>query len=407
MSNYFYLCSRQLDTTVKISILLLFISKLVLEINNNLNRPQIIQCFKNFHRMKTRNYHTIFLIHHLYYLPQLTPIAKELKRRDKSILFLILSLDAKDKVKTTYDYCKENDLNPHLYSEQEQEFQCKFMFNAAHSFPNLNIQYEYSASISHGIGTKAGNYTAELNKHDLRFVEGEQRVRFIKDKFPNANCKVYNVGFAKLDDVFSYSTTDKNELIQSLSLDPGKKTILYAPTFYPSSIEKMSTKFPDDFKNYNIIIKPHFFSFEIKTYRHQVRKFNKWNKFKNVYLAGPEEFNLIPFMTISDLMISDESSAIFEFAALNKPVILNQDVKYRLTYRLFKSKIKKRMEGQMTQYKEVALIINHYKELKPAVKQELSNPENRALQRFEISESIVGKVDGKVSVRIADIIDSL
>ncbi len=353
------------------------------------------------------HFHTIFLTDHLYYIPQFIPIAKELIKRNHKILFLLLGKDAPDKNQIAYNYCEASGFNPHFYNEAEPPFSCEFLINGAHAFPTTPVNYKYCASVIHGIGTKAGYYTEEQSKHDIRFVEGEQRVRMIKEMFPDSPCQLYNVGFAKLDDAFTQSNTGKAEELNALGLDANKQTILYAPTFYPSSIENMPVKFPQDFNDYNIIIKPHFFSFEKKKYTHQVKKFNKWAKADNVYLAGPEQFNLVPFMTIADIMISDESSAIFEFAALDKPVIFNQDVKYRLTYRLFKSKIKKRMDAQMDPFKKVAATLQNYSELKDLVKQELAHPESRRKERKEITEQIVGTADGKVSERIVDIMEKL
>lgn len=352
-------------------------------------------------------HNTIFLIHHLYYIPQFIPIAKELLRRKKKILFLLLAKDSPDKNQIAFDYCRDNDFNPHFYNETEPTFNCDFLINGAHSAPTVKIEYKYSASVCHGIGTKAGYYTEEINKHDIRFVEGEQRVKMIKKMFPNSPCKLYNVGFAKLDEAYSQDNANKGEALEKLGLDPNKKTILYAPTFYPSSIENMPTSFPADFKNYNIIIKPHFFSFEKSKYRHQVRKFNQWDQAPNVYLAGPDQFNLVPFMTLSDIMVSDESSAIFEFAALDKPVVFNQDVKYRLSYRLFKSKIKKRMDAQMEPFKKVAASLENYKDLKQIIEFELANPDHKQKERNDITAQIVGTADGKVSGRIVNIMEEL
>jgi hypothetical protein len=362
----------------------------------------------NSNNLTSEKFHTIFLTHHLYYIPQFIPIAKELKKQNKSFLFLLLAMDSPEKNKIAYEYCTKQGFNTQFYNKNTKLYQCHFLINGSHSFPEQpNLSWDYSASVVHGIGTKAGNYTEELNRHDIRFMEGEQRIELLKKLFPNINCKLYNVGFAKLDEAFSFTLEDKNELFRTLNFNPGKKTILYAPTFYPSSIDNMPNSFPNDFINYNIIIKPHFFSFDKKTYHYQVRKFHRWKNYENVFLAGPELFNLVPFMTIADIMISDESSAIFEFAALGKPVILNQNVGYRWSYRLFKSKIRKRMDEQMDQFKKVAHVIQKYKDLRPSVEFELQHPEHKAIERKTITEQIVGRTDGHVSERIVTIMNQL
>ena len=353
------------------------------------------------------DYNTIFVTHHLYYIPQFLPIAKELIRRDKNILFLLLGHDAPEQTNIAVEFLKKNSLPYNLYDKNAPALSCTFMINGANTFPKINIKYKYSALVQHGIGTKTGYYIEEQNKYDIRFVEGEFRVNRIKELYPDIKTKLFNVGFAKLDEAFTIAPEKKKRLIEKIGLNTSKKTILYAPTFYPSSIDNMPETFPESFTDYNIIIKPHFFSFSKKKYRNHVRKFNIWNEYDNVYVAGVEEFNLVPFMSVSDIMISDESSAIFEFAALNKPVIVNRDVRYRLTYRIFRSKIRKRIDQGMSIFKEVGVSAYSFNELRPMIENELKHPENKEEQRKKICDQIVGLVDGKVSVRIADIMETL
>ena len=352
-------------------------------------------------------YYTIFVTHHLYYIPQFVPIAKELIKRKKRILFLLMGLDAPAQNDIAKAFCVINNFPYHFYNKAKPTLNCKFMINGANSFPRINVNYSYSALVVHGIGTKAGYYTEAQNEHDIRFVEGQQRVDKIRELFPDAKSKLYNVGFAKLDEAFKLTESDKKVLITNLGLNTERKTILYAPTFYPSSIDRLPENFPAYFQEFNIIIKPHFFSFIKRRYRHHIRMFNKWKEYSNVYVAGVEEFNLVPFMSVADIMVSDESSAIFEFAALNKPVIINRNVRFRLSYRLFKSKIRKRMDSNMDIFKNVAVPVHTFTELPAAVDYEIANPDNKEEERKQICKQIVGTVDGKVSERIADIMESL
>jgi len=354
--------------------------------------------------MNTSSYLVIFVTDHLYYIPQFLPVAKELKSRQQSFLFLLMGKDSPAQNQIAFDSLQNLGYDTQFYNEETSQLSCKFLISGSNGYPMLKVSFQYSCLIVHGIGTKAGYYTEEQNKHHLRFVEGQHRVDKIRELFPDVKSELYNVGFAKLDGIFDIKQSDKDLLFSKMGFDKSKPTLLYAPTFYPSSIDKMPKSFPVDFKDYNIIVKPHFFSFLLKTYKHHLKKFDIWKKYTNVYFAGVEEYNLVPFMAVADLMISDESSAIFEFAALNKPVICNRNVKYRWTYRLFKSKIRKRMDVQMDQFRDVATPIYNYNALLVAVKYEIDNPNVKAASRKEISEQIVGTVDGKVSQRIVDIL---
>lgn len=351
------------------------------------------------------NYFTVFVTNHLYYLPQFLPVAQEIRERGHSLLFLLLGLDLPVQNKIAEDFLRDNGFDCLFYDKNTPPIRSTYLVSGANGFPQVNVTYDKSCLIVHGIGTKAGYYTEEQNKYDIRFVEGQHRVDTILQLFPNTKSKLFNVGFAKLDGVFNVEEGAKAQMLKKMNLDETKKTILYAPTFYPSSIDKMPIGFPRDFSEYNLIIKPHFFSFLIKTYRHHLRVFEKWKSSPNVYFAGVEEFNLVPFLSVADLMISDESSAMFEFAALNKPVICNRAVKFRLTYRLFKWKKKKRMDAQMDPFHAVATSVYKYHDLKPAVDNELNHPSLREKQRMEICEKVVGVVDGNVSKRIVDILE--
>ena len=42
-------------------------------------------------------------------------------------------------------------------------------------------------------------------------------------------------------------------MLQKLGLKAEKKTLIYAPTFYPSSIECFPKNFPEDLNQYNIL----------------------------------------------------------------------------------------------------------------------------------------------------------
>jgi CDP-glycerol glycerophosphotransferase (TagB/SpsB family) len=349
-------------------------------------------------------YFAIFITEHLYYLPQYLPIAEELKKRGKEFLFLLTGDDSKEQINIAKKYLNSVGYIFLDFPENPVKLTCKHMICGAHSFAKVPVSYDYSSFVVHGIGTKAGNFKPEQNKYDIRFVEGSFREKYLKELYPDLKTKLFNVGFAKLDPAVNMNDQEKLNFLERLKLDRSKKTILYAPTFYPSSIENMPKDFPNDFSDYNLIIKPHFFSFTNKTYKHQVRKFKKWAQYPNVYFAGVEEFNLTPFLAISDLLITDESSAIFEFAALDKPVICNRDVRYRWTYRIFKSKIKKRMEASLDQYRSIATNTFSYGELKQKTLIEINDPNLNHTNRAKMTEEVIGLADGKVSQRIVEIL---
>lgn len=254
-----------------------------------------------------------------------------------------------------------------------------------------------TAMLYHGIGIKDCYYNAILNKMDVRFVEGPYREKEIHKRTPEAN--IVATGFAKLDPVFKTNNTYK----LPDNLDPSKKTLLYAPTFYPSTIENIPANWPAAFAEFNIIIKPHEFSLTNPKYFKQRIRINEWNKFDNVYVAKIEEFSLVPFMQYADILISEASSALFEFAALDKPVIWCDFIKLRWSYRgIFNYRFKKRMDQSIMQYSHIAAHVPTYKKLYSTIINELNNPETHAADRKAITHEILGHIDGKAAQRVCD-----
>jgi CDP-glycerol glycerophosphotransferase (TagB/SpsB family) len=166
----------------------------------------------------------------------------------------------------------------------------------------------------------------------------------------------------------------------------------------------MSDTFPNDFEEFNIIVKPHYLSFHRSRYKNQIKKFDKWSKYSNCVVVDPSEYSLVPFLTLADIMISDESSAIFEFTALNKPVILNKFLKLRWSYYLNPKKLLKRMDSGIDMYRAIGDNAKNYKQMVEMVKDNIQNKNKYEKIRLEYTNAICGIVDGNVSKRIYDII---
>lgn len=215
-----------------------------------------------------------------------------------------------------------------------------------------------TALMQHGIGPKSVYYTVSDSDFDVRFVEGEYRLNRLQSMFPDK--QFIDTGYAKLDPIVQGIEAGID--LEKLGLDPAKPTLLYAPTFYPSSIEKMATNWPAEFAEYNILLKPHYFSLSKPAYKKQKKLLLHWASYDNAYLATAEQTNLLPFMASADLLISDASSALFEFAALDKPVVWCDFYHLRWSYRgIFKFRFNQRMDEDLYRYAAVAKHAKTYK----------------------------------------------
>ena len=174
--------------------------------------------------------------------------------------------------------------------------------------------------VFHGLaGEKKGHFRIR-NYFDLYLTQGPYFTRwFSKAAAKHKDFSVVETGWPKLDvygkELHKYDP-DKLFLLKKYK---AKKIILYAPTFSPSltsapyvlsQLEELASV-----KEYLIVIK--FHDLMAKNLIDSYKKLSM--SFKNVLFI--EERNIIKYLLIADLMISDTSSVVYEFLLLDKPVI--------------------------------------------------------------------------------------
>lgn len=343
-----------------------------------------------------------FDVLHLYYLPQYLPVYHEyVKRGCGEVTFVFYRSQYDTIIKSIINKEKLPAIwvnSPEEASEFYLEDKADWVF-FANEFAYLDELHKHSksAQLGHGIGPKASYYSKSDTPTTVRFVEGAYRTARLNERYPDDTFS--NVGFCKLDPIIN--NTSKAICLAEVGLDPDKATLLYAPTFYPSSIECFEADWPQVFSEYNILIKPHYFSLSKSKYASQRKLLEHWEKFSNVYMATVEDYSLIPFMATADILISDASSSLFEFSALNKPVIWCDFLKLRWSYRgIFSYRFKKRMDQDYGEYKDIAVHAKSYKHLKSIVDDQIKKPQSLENVRLSFAEKLAGKIDGKASERI-------
>ncbi|SHI21008.1 CDP-glycerol glycerophosphotransferase family protein [Ferrimonas marina] len=346
----------------------------------------------------------VFDVMHPYYLPQYLPVAREwMTAGHQAELCLHGDLPRGDR---DLEAAIESGLTLHrvngqsgalaYYKQSRPEW---VVFGNRYDAVTQLKGVSKTALMEHGIGPKSVYYTASESDFDVRFVEGQYRLERLQQMYPHKT--FVDTGYAKLDPLMQGREPGLD--LASLGLDPNKPTLLYAPTFYPSSIEMMSWDWPQQFQEYNLLLKPHYFSLEKPKYQAQRDRLLHWAKQDNVYLASMEESNLLPFMHTADLLISEASSSLFEFAALDKPIVWCDFLKLRWSYRgIFHYRWKKRMDPDFYRYADIAAHAKHYSELKAVVDQQIAQPNQFQSIRQRHIAQLAGVIDGKASERIVD-----
>ncbi len=349
---------------------------------------------------------TVFLdCTHLYYLTQYLPVYQVLRERGVDCHFSFYRghaiPEAVEKVikqeNLQAHWVENRDEATELYNKNRPEW-----LLLGNSYPDLDQIHTSikTAQLYHGIGMKSDVYRPGLMEMDIRFVEAPHYSEILSQMYPGR--PILEVGYAKLDPLFGPREKRPRLNLVKLGLEPSRPTLLYAPTYYPSSIELMPDNWPKEFSDYNLIVKVHPFTLTKPKYLAQRKKLMLWAESDNVHCPPADAFNLLPYYGVSDLLISDASSALFEFAAMDKPVIWCDFLKVRWSHRgLLRGQLKKRLDNTITQYYDICEHAKHYRDLKTAVVSQLEKPEQYAQKRRDYTARLIGKIDGEVSNRIA------
>jgi hypothetical protein len=183
--------------------------------------------------------------------------------------------------------------------------------------------------VFHGVGGKYGfdAPTMSMRAWDRIFFVNERRLRnFIKAGAIDADSPAIRlVGLPKTDAMVN-GTWTRQAVLESLGLDPSRTTVLYAPTWSPASSlnaigETLITSLLAT--DVNVIVKLHDRSRDLRA---MYSGGEDWvgrleplvHGRRGVIAAGHD---ISPYLVASDLMITDHSSAGFEFLLRDRPIV--------------------------------------------------------------------------------------
>ncbi|MCP3915893.1 MAG: CDP-glycerol--poly(glycerophosphate) glycerophosphotransferase [bacterium] len=350
---------------------------------------------------------TLFDVAYLYYLTQYLPVYEALGGKSSNAAFVVYERKRQPSsivrevveklgLPATWVHSQEEALE--VYRREHPDW---IVFGHNYDLLAELPDGTRSAQLHHGIGMKADVYDEGLFDMDVRFTEGPHYTEVLARKFPKAN--LVEVGYAKVDPLFWSTDRHAPFDLAAAGLDPARPTLMYAPTSFPSSFGAMPDRLPKDFGDCNVIVKAHQFSHFNPKYKDHRRKMARWSSAPNVFIVPPEEFNPNPYFSAADLLISDASSVLFEFAATGKPVVWCDFFKLRLNYRgPFRYRLERRMDHAIERYADICAHAGSYKELGRVVREELVRPESFAEKRREYTQRLIGPTDGCTGERVAE-----
>lgn len=183
--------------------------------------------------------------------------------------------------------------------------------------------------VFHGVGGKYGfdAPTTSMRAWDRIFFVNERRLNnFVKAGAIDAGSSAIRlVGLPKADALVN-GTWTRSGVLEALGLDPERPTVLYAPTWSPaSSLNAMGTELIRRLLTIgvNLIVKLHDRSRDVRAfYSGGV----DWVAALTPILDGRRGVlapghDITPYLVAADLMITDHSSAGFEYLLRDRPIV--------------------------------------------------------------------------------------
>lgn len=183
--------------------------------------------------------------------------------------------------------------------------------------------------VFHGVGGKYGfdAPTDSMREWSRLFFVNRRRLRnFIKAGAIDADSPAIRlVGYPKTDCLVDGSI-DRTVVLRDLELDPGRPTVLYAPTWSPaSSLNAMGEDLIRGLGalDVNVIVKLHDRSRDIRPMYSGgvdwVARLTPLMATGRVVIAPGHD--ICPYLVAADVMITDHSSAGFEYLLLDRPIV--------------------------------------------------------------------------------------
>jgi hypothetical protein len=348
----------------------------------------------------------LFDIRHLYYLPQFLPVAQAMERDDSFEVYYSAYIDKARRdqqlIKKAILTFSENFID----AKNEKSRRAKIMslnFDVTIFGKSAHADEYCSANtiailLYHGIGVKSCYYTDYHPRIDVRYVESRYRLDELKRR--GITTELVVSGFPKLDPLFDVQSD--RSILKIPGLDPEKPTILYAPTFYPASIEVFGDSLAELTTGCNLIVKLHHLSWLLKKYRRHLELMqNLSEKYAHVHLIPPEQYNIVPLYKIAGLLLTEASSTAFEFLATGKPVIICDFYHLRLKHRLFYNSFRKsRLDTEILPLLDFAYHIKAPRQLPNVVQKAIIESAEYKQKIAGKAEFFLGNLDGKASQRI-------
>ena len=208
-------------------------------------------------------------------------------------------------------------------------------------------------------------------------------------------------GFVQMDPLFQAET-----LPLPFDLPAGRPVVVYAPTWTPelASPEMFGDRLVDlvrgECPEAVLIIKPHPVSFS-----HSPEWIRTWRRLaaenEAVILADDPALNIVPVLKAADVLLGDVSSVLFQFLALDRPLVLvNNPQRFQSNYC--------DRNGIEWRWRDMGTQVDRIEDVPRAIADAVSKPDAQSVQRNRYRLELFGDLtDGGAGERIVEHIAAL
>ncbi len=308
----------------------------------------------------------LFYVSKLYSIPVVSPVFLEAERRGIPCAFYVSS-----KVRKRLP---DHFLSSPVFTELDRacEYQPDYVLCPGNfvdfRLPGVKVE------LFHGIGIEKPSHYRIRHFFDYYFTSGPLVTeRYMEMQRKHRYFRTFETGWPKIDHILNYPT---GGLRERYGIPADNKVILYAPT-HSRTMASADCILPSLKEapgiNETWFCKPHEFM-----NRDTAAQLNDSG------ITMMDSYDITPYLHLADVLISDTSSVVYEFMALDKPVV---------TFRTLGARDK-------------GINIVSPAELREAVDRSLERPEEFSAARKEHMARVNPRLDGGISGGILDLLQS-
>ena len=354
----------------------------------------------------------LFEVGHLYHRAVLDPLYEVFRQDPQYEIAFICSHDAERRF-GLFNRSLRSEVEAHLRAEGLMTADDTHGFDVVITGDTMRKPQRYGQTllcfVNHGTGIKSleqQHLQALARTRYQVFVEGQYRM----DAYCQAGAKglstFYKVGLPKLDPLFWPGYPTREAILRRLGLDPAKPTVLFAPTYKPTCIDIVRERILTETTEYNLIIKLHQYSWRGKYAPHWHHTLYECavTHYPHAVLIPVNDYNILPYLYAADTLISEASSTMFDFVALEKIGIIfvlpNTSLKHHDGAPLLDEDPQHFLEGAFVH-------ISHPDEIHAAVAEAVRDSPQRRARARQYRDYLFFGLDGQASQRTKTIIERL